>query len=677
MRWTFGWRAASPVLWPRTRDGRPIGRPSRCFACSGAVRLQAELPDEALELLRGAGELLRGRCDLLRRGARLLRGGRDLLRGGRGLLGDRGDLGHVAPDLLRARRDLLDRCGDLLDPAVHVLDGRAERQERLARLLDRGDAVLGPAGAVLDDLDGLGRLGLDLADQPGDRPGRGLALLGQLADLLGHHGKAAALLTGARRLDRRVQRQQIRLLGDPGDRRDDPLDLLGLRAQLTDRLGRLQRRIADRAHRLRRLRDRARALLGDLAGRGGGLSGLLRIRRADRARRRDLLGRELRLLHRAHLTLGALGDLAHGRGDLADGATGLLGGGRHLLRGGRQRLSRARHVADERAELRARLVVALDRLDHLGLDVVEGAADVADLVAGGVLDLRGLRLDGLRQVAGRHRLDRVGEARDAHVAQHLQALDDDLERADDRRDDHERETDGDERRDERGDDDRLAAARGGRAGARLRPGDRSVALADQAVAALRDGVDGGNDLRGVEIARAVALLDVLHGLLPRAADGRGDVRVEGVVGGLEARDLRLRVGLVDRCLQARDLGLAALREGGDLLGHAVLDGELAVVDVEVAGGQVRRALHVGLEVEDVLLRDHVVVRQRLRAVLQRADLRDRDRGDDDERQDHRAERDAEAVRESQVVETRHSLPPGKAGGSGGTGRGVPVLSLSL
>src|SRR3954470_16999759 len=60
------------------------------------------------------------------------------------------------------------------------------------------------------------------ADQPGARPGGGLALLGQLADLLGHHGEAAALLTGARGLDRRVQRQQIRLLRGPRDCRDDP-----------------------------------------------------------------------------------------------------------------------------------------------------------------------------------------------------------------------------------------------------------------------------------------------------------------------------------------------------------------------------------------------------------------------------------------------------------------------
>jgi hypothetical protein len=47
--------------------------------------------------------------------------------------------------------------------------------------------------------------------------------------------KPTALLAGAGRLDRRVQRQQVGLLGDPGDRLHDRSDLLGLAAGL-DRL---------------------------------------------------------------------------------------------------------------------------------------------------------------------------------------------------------------------------------------------------------------------------------------------------------------------------------------------------------------------------------------------------------------------------------------------------------
>ncbi len=68
-------------------------------------------------------------------------------------------------------------------------------------------------------------LGLDLADQRGDLARGALGLLGQLADLLGDDGEAAALLAGAGGLDRGVEREQVGLLGDAGDRVDDAADL--------------------------------------------------------------------------------------------------------------------------------------------------------------------------------------------------------------------------------------------------------------------------------------------------------------------------------------------------------------------------------------------------------------------------------------------------------------------
>ena len=44
------------------------------------------------------------------------------------------------------------------------------------------------------------------------------ALLGELAHLIGHDGEAATMLPGARRLDRRVEREQVGLICDGLDR---------------------------------------------------------------------------------------------------------------------------------------------------------------------------------------------------------------------------------------------------------------------------------------------------------------------------------------------------------------------------------------------------------------------------------------------------------------------------
>jgi hypothetical protein len=82
-------------------------------------------------------------------------------------------------------------------------------------LLDGRSALLGARGALLHHVDRLDGLGLDLADQQRDGRGGLLGLLGELADLLGDDGEAAALLAGARGLDRRVERQQVRLPAMP------------------------------------------------------------------------------------------------------------------------------------------------------------------------------------------------------------------------------------------------------------------------------------------------------------------------------------------------------------------------------------------------------------------------------------------------------------------------------
>ena len=70
-------------------------------------------------------------------------------------------------------------------------------------------------------------LPIDAAARPG--------LLGELAHLFGDDREAAALLAGARRLDRGVQRQQVGLAGDAGDRLDDAADLARLPGEIGDR----------------------------------------------------------------------------------------------------------------------------------------------------------------------------------------------------------------------------------------------------------------------------------------------------------------------------------------------------------------------------------------------------------------------------------------------------------
>jgi hypothetical protein len=64
---------------------------------------------------------------------------------------------------------------------------------------------------------------LDLGDPGRDVGGGALRLLGQLPNALGNHCEAATVLTGARRLDCRIQREQVRLRRDAGDRWSSPL----------------------------------------------------------------------------------------------------------------------------------------------------------------------------------------------------------------------------------------------------------------------------------------------------------------------------------------------------------------------------------------------------------------------------------------------------------------------
>ena len=97
---------------------------------------------------------------------------------------------RVARDLLRRRPLLLHRAGDRRRDLVDLADRAADPLDRRHRLAGHR---------------------LDRADLRRDVLGRLRRLVGQRLDLGRHHREALAGIAGARRLDRRVERQQVGL----------------------------------------------------------------------------------------------------------------------------------------------------------------------------------------------------------------------------------------------------------------------------------------------------------------------------------------------------------------------------------------------------------------------------------------------------------------------------------
>ena len=113
------------------------------------------------------------------------------------------------------------RRRDLRDHVRHLADHHHDAPQRLAGAAGELDAARHLFAALLHRKDhALGVL-LDRADHVGDLLGRLRRALGQLAHLVGHDGKAPSLIARARRLDGRVERQQVGLVGDVLDDLDD------------------------------------------------------------------------------------------------------------------------------------------------------------------------------------------------------------------------------------------------------------------------------------------------------------------------------------------------------------------------------------------------------------------------------------------------------------------------
>src|SRR5580658_1402407 len=140
------------------------------------------------------------------------RGGvRDLLGGGGDLAARGGQLFHRLDDL-RGGRALL-------------LGGHADLRGALGHLLQQAQSDLHLLGAFLHRHHGGVRLVVDPADDRRDLAGARLRALRQPPNLLGDDGEAPPGLAGAGGFDRRIERQQVRLVGDLVDQREDAVDL--------------------------------------------------------------------------------------------------------------------------------------------------------------------------------------------------------------------------------------------------------------------------------------------------------------------------------------------------------------------------------------------------------------------------------------------------------------------
>ena len=177
---------------------------------------------------------------------------------------------------------------------------------------------------------------------------------------------------------------------------------------------------------------------------------------------RGLLDGGARVLDHPHLALGALGDVGHGGGDLADGAAGLVGRVGHLLGRARHAAGALRELAHQLGELRAHLVVVVDRARGVLADLVDGAGDAADLVAAELVERRRGHGHRMRQVAGRHGREAGREVGGVVVAQGGEALEDHGHAARDAAGDDAGTRGGEQQRDHGDDDDRALAAGGDR-----------------------------------------------------------------------------------------------------------------------------------------------------------------------------------------------------------------------
>jgi hypothetical protein len=132
---------------------------------------------------------------------------------------------HVEP--LRDRLHVADEQAGFRSDVVHCRPGTA----------DGIDADAGSVRSLAHSFGGAFDAGLDLRDHRRDAVGRLRRAFSEFSHLVGNDRKAASLLTGTGGFDRRVQCQQVGLVGNLANHPDDAGNLTGMFAQPPHRIG--------------------------------------------------------------------------------------------------------------------------------------------------------------------------------------------------------------------------------------------------------------------------------------------------------------------------------------------------------------------------------------------------------------------------------------------------------
>ena len=203
---------------------------------------------------------------------------------------------------------------------VHGLSGtRVDVAKRTRRAIGQCRATSRRVAARLDRLHGAGGLTLDRIDELADLAGRTRSALRQLAHLVGDNGKTPALLARARRLDGRIERQQIGLIRNPANHLHDPADILRAVTERADQTRRHAHGRGDSPDLLGCFGNHCHAFIRQALRPTCILGGQLRMSRHRRNPRTHLVKRSHRAVGGAALLGRAFGHVARMLGELLRG----------------------------------------------------------------------------------------------------------------------------------------------------------------------------------------------------------------------------------------------------------------------------------------------------------------------------------------------------------------------